>query len=192
MSKWHDTLFDAGLRTEFLANYGLSSAGAVALFLRRGNEPVSGRGAGRAHRGLVTTPILDLAKSAGVAYALTWQTYYDGSDFDNKAVYYYVPLPGHPEADNFRRFAGRSGGLLRRDSLPVAPARRERNADIRSRREAASSPRPRGQVSRFRRSQAAQTPPERGSSGGSFTVIVAAAEELPPSARTLASTTALG
>ncbi|WP_437914876.1 glycosyl hydrolase [Sorangium sp. So ce302] len=105
VSKWHDTLFDEGLRTEFLANYGLGSAGAVALSSAEVTSLFPDAGQGALTEDWYNTHLLDLAKSAGVAYALTWQTYYDGSDFDNKAVYYYVPFPGHPEADNFRRFA---------------------------------------------------------------------------------------
>ncbi|WP_437943848.1 hypothetical protein WMF27_04300 [Sorangium sp. So ce281] len=105
VSKWHDTLFDEGLRTEFLANYGLGAAGAVALSSAEVTSLFPDAGRGALTEDWYNTHLLDLAKSAGVAYALTWQTYYDGSDFDDKAVYYDVPFPGHPEADSFRRFA---------------------------------------------------------------------------------------
>lgn len=47
--------------------------------------------------------LLPLAKQAQVAYALTWQTYYDPTRHDH-AYYSYLPYPGHVAAAAFRRF----------------------------------------------------------------------------------------
>ncbi|WP_437999504.1 glycosyl hydrolase [Sorangium sp. So ce185] len=105
VSRWYDTLFDQGMKAEFLDNYGLSAASAVALSSTEVTSLFPDAGQGAVTEDWYNEHLLEIAKSAGVSYALTWQTYYDGSDFDDKAVYYYVPFPGHPEADNFRRFA---------------------------------------------------------------------------------------
>ncbi|WP_437757227.1 glycosyl hydrolase [Sorangium sp. So ce1389] len=105
VSRWYETLFDQGLQAEFLANYGLSAASDVVLSSAEVAGLFPGAGQGAVTEDWYNEHLLDLAKGAGVSYVLTWQTYYDGSDFDDKAVYYYVPFPGHPEAENFRRFA---------------------------------------------------------------------------------------
>ncbi|XXR89849.1 glycosyl hydrolase [Sorangium sp. So ce406] len=105
VSRWYDTLFDQGLKTDFLANYGLGSASAVMLSSAEVTGMFPGAEQGAPTEDWYNEHLLELAQSTGVAYALTWQTYYGGSDFDSTPVYYYVPFPGHPEAESFRRFA---------------------------------------------------------------------------------------
>ena len=54
--------------------------------------------------------LLPLAKEAKVAYAMVWQTYAQTSE----ESMYYVPFPGHPQAESFERFCRDSAvGLLR-------------------------------------------------------------------------------
>ncbi len=47
--------------------------------------------------------LLPLATKAKVAYALTWQTYFDPSRAEHD-YYSYVPYPGHVAARSFQRF----------------------------------------------------------------------------------------
>jgi len=91
-------LFDAVDRTALLRHFGLRAPGPIVV-----------RAAERAR--LMPAPgedwynqqLLPLAKAAKVAYALTWQTYYDPSRHDHY-YYSYVPYPGHVAAAAFRRF----------------------------------------------------------------------------------------
>lgn len=91
-------LFDPADRAALLRHFGLAAPGPVVL--------------DDAERAVVVPhPVEDwynqqllvLAKEARVAYALVWQTYHDASAKD-RYVYYYVPFPGHPDADSFQRF----------------------------------------------------------------------------------------
>lgn len=54
------------------------------------------------HDDWFTKVLLPIAKDAGVAYALVWQTYNAGGA---TYPYYFVPYPGHPAAADFQRFA---------------------------------------------------------------------------------------
>ncbi|KYF57259.1 hypothetical protein BE08_21285 [Sorangium cellulosum] len=105
VSRWHDTLFDQALKADFLASYGLGSASAVVLSPAEVAGLFPGAGQGALTEDWYNEHLLEIARGAGVSYVLTWQTYYDGSGFDDEPVYYYVPFPEHPEAENFRRFA---------------------------------------------------------------------------------------
>ncbi|AUX41138.1 hypothetical protein SOCE26_025450 [Sorangium cellulosum] len=105
VSEWHDKLFDQSLKAEFLSNYGLIGASAVALSAAEVAGMFPGAGQGKVTEDWYNEHLLEIAKSSGVSYVLTWQTYFHGEGADAKPSYYYVPFPGHPEEENFRRFA---------------------------------------------------------------------------------------
>jgi mannose/cellobiose epimerase-like protein (N-acyl-D-glucosamine 2-epimerase family) len=110
-------LFDPADRAELLRHFGLTVPGPVVL------------GAGE-RAAVVPRPVEDwynqqllvLAREAKVAYALVWQTYYDPTQSEHYA-YYYVPFPGHPEADGYKRFYADPATCFLRDGcgLEAAP-----------------------------------------------------------------------
>lgn len=91
-------LFDSVDRTALLRHFGLRAPGPIVV------RPAE-RGAvmPRPSEDWYGQQLLALAKQAHVAYALTWQTYYDPSRHDHY-YYSYVPYPGHVAAAAFRRF----------------------------------------------------------------------------------------
>jgi hypothetical protein len=96
----HDRLFHPEDRRALLEHFGLAAPGDVLL----GEEDVSRLfGAGAYTEDWFNRQLLPLAKGSRVAYALVWQTYFDPSQTDRQA-FHYVPYPGHPEAEGFRRF----------------------------------------------------------------------------------------
>jgi mannose/cellobiose epimerase-like protein (N-acyl-D-glucosamine 2-epimerase family) len=109
-------LFDPADRAALLRHFGLRAPGPVVLdaaeraaVLPHPPEDWYGR------------QLLPLARDAHVAYALVWQTYYDSAAKDHYA-YYYVPYPGHPEADSFRRFHADAATCFLRDACAVETA----------------------------------------------------------------------
>jgi hypothetical protein len=108
-------LFDPADRAALLRNFGLRAAGPVVF--------------GAAERAAVAPAatedwfnrqLLVLARQAKVAYALVWQTYYDAASSDHY-FYYYVPYPGHPEAEGFRRFHADPATCFLRDACALQP-----------------------------------------------------------------------
>jgi len=91
-------LFDPADRAALLRHFGLAAPGPVALDAAERAAVVP-----RPAEDWYNQQLLVLAREAHVAYALVWQTYRDGSAKD-RYVYYYVPYPGHPDADSFQRF----------------------------------------------------------------------------------------
>lgn len=91
-------LFDPVDRAALLRHFGLRAPGPIVV---RPSERAA----------VMPTPpedwynqqLLPLAKQAHVAYALTWQTYYDPSRAEHY-YYSYLPYPGHVAAAAFRRF----------------------------------------------------------------------------------------
>jgi len=91
-------LFDPADRAALLRHFGLAAPGPVVLDAAERAAVVP-----RPSEDWYNQQLLVLAKEARVAYALVWQTYHDASAKD-RYVYYYVPFPGHPDADSFQRF----------------------------------------------------------------------------------------
>jgi hypothetical protein len=91
-------LFDPADRAALLRHFGLEAPGAVTLDAAERAAVVP-----HASEDWYNQQLLVMAREAHVAYALVWQTYHDASAKD-RYVYYYVPFPGHPEADSFQRF----------------------------------------------------------------------------------------
>ena len=91
-------LFDPADRAALLRHFGLEAPGPVTLDAAERAAVVP-----RPSEDWYNQQLLVMARDAHVAYALVWQTYHDGAAKD-RYVYYYVPFPGHPEADNFQRF----------------------------------------------------------------------------------------
>ena len=91
-------LFDPADRAALLRHFGLAAPGPVALDAAERAAVVP-----RPSEDWYNQQLLALAKEAHVAYALVWQTYHDASATD-RYVYYYVPFPGHPDAESFKRF----------------------------------------------------------------------------------------
>lgn len=91
-------LFDSVDRTALLRHFSLRAPGPIVIRAaeRATVMPRSGED-------WYNQQLLTLAKQAHVAYALTWQTYYDPSRHDHY-YYSYVPYPGHVAAAAFRRF----------------------------------------------------------------------------------------
>jgi hypothetical protein len=91
-------LFDSADRTAFLRHFGLRAPGPLVI-------PPGERAAvmPRPNEDWYNRELLPLARRAQVAYALTWQTYYDPSRHDHY-YYSYVPYPGHVAAAAFKRF----------------------------------------------------------------------------------------
>ena len=93
-------LFDPADRAALLRNFGLRASGPIILSAAERAAVVPGRS-----EDWFNQQLLVLAKGAKVAYALVWQTYYDSAGKDKgHYFYYYVPYPGHPDADAYRRF----------------------------------------------------------------------------------------
>ncbi len=91
-------LFDPADRAALLRHFGLAEPGPVVLDAAERAAVLP-----RPAEDWYNHQLLALAKEAHVAYALVWQTYHDGNARD-RYVYYYVPFPGHPDADSFQRF----------------------------------------------------------------------------------------
>jgi hypothetical protein len=91
-------LFDPADRAALLRRYQLTTAGPVVLNVRERSEVVP-----KASEDWYGKQLLTLAKQAKVAYALVWQTYFDGSSNDQD-FYYFVPYQGHPEARSYQQF----------------------------------------------------------------------------------------
>ena len=109
-------LFDVVDRTALLRHFGLRAPGPItirpaerAALMPRPGEDWYGQ------------QLLPLAKEAKVAYALTWQTYYDPSRHDHY-YYSYVPYPGHVAAAAFRRFYDDPATCFLSDRCAIAPA----------------------------------------------------------------------
>ncbi len=96
-------LFDPADRAALLRHFGLSAPGPIILDAAERAAVVPSPA-----EDWFNQQLLVLAKEAKVAYALVWQTYYDGAATDDRNddryVYYYVPFPGHPDAASFQRF----------------------------------------------------------------------------------------
>lgn len=91
-------LFDPVDRTALLRHFGLRAPGPIVVLPSERAALMP-----RASEDWYNQQLLPLAKQAKVAYALTWQTYYDPSRHDHY-YYSYVPYPGHVDAAAFRRF----------------------------------------------------------------------------------------
>jgi hypothetical protein len=91
-------LFDPADRAALLRHFGLEAPGPVTLDAAERTAVVP-----RPSEDWYNQQLLVMAREAHVAYALVWQTYHDAAARD-RYVYYYVPFPGHPEADSFQRF----------------------------------------------------------------------------------------
>jgi mannose/cellobiose epimerase-like protein (N-acyl-D-glucosamine 2-epimerase family) len=109
-------LFDPADRTALLRHFGLAASGPVVLGAAERAAVVP-----RLPEDWFNRQLLPLAREAKVAYALVWQTYYDPAAKDHYA-YYYVPYPGHPEAQSFKWFYGDPATCFLRDACGVAPA----------------------------------------------------------------------
>ncbi|HEY4185904.1 MAG TPA: glycosyl hydrolase [Polyangia bacterium] len=91
-------LFDPGDRAALLRHFGLRAPGPVILRPTERTAVVA-----RGPEDWFNQQLLPLARQAKVAYALVWQTYYESS-WRDRYFFYYVPYPGHPAANGFRRF----------------------------------------------------------------------------------------
>jgi hypothetical protein len=109
-------LFDPVDRAALLRHFGLTESGPIVL--------------SAAERALVVPSVAEdwfnrqllvLAKEARVAYALVWQTYFDGIATGHY-FNYYVPYPRHPEARNFERFYADPASCFLRDACPRGPS----------------------------------------------------------------------
>jgi Glycosyl hydrolase family 26 len=109
-------LFDPVDRAALLRNFGLRASGPIVLGAAE-RDALPGVSEDWFNRQLLV-----LAKEAKVAYALVWQTYYD-STWSDHYFYYYVPYPGHPDADGYRRFHADEATCFLRDACAVEPPR---------------------------------------------------------------------
>ena len=102
-------LFDPMDRASLLRRYRLMAAAPVTLDRRELAEVVP-----QASEDWFNRQLLVLAREAGVAYVLVWQTYYKGAatdvDFSD-----FVPYPGHPEAPTYQRFYAAPATCFLRD-----------------------------------------------------------------------------
>ena len=115
-------LFDPSYRAALLRHFGLRVPGP--LMVRAGERAAV---MPKADEDWFNQQLLPLAKGAKVAYALTWQTYFDPSRHDHY-YYSYVPYPGHVSADFFRRFRDDPATCFLEDrcasvASPAAPGR---------------------------------------------------------------------
>jgi hypothetical protein len=108
-------MFDPADRAALLRHFSLPAAGPVAL-----SPAERAAVAPRAPEDWYNRQLLPLATEAKVAYALVWQTYYDPA-FTDRYLYYYVPYPGHPDADSFIRFHASPATCFLHDNCGVAP-----------------------------------------------------------------------
>jgi hypothetical protein len=109
-------LFDPADRARLLAHFGLRAPGPVVLGAAARAAVVP-----RLPEDWFNAQLLPLARDAHVAYALVWQTYYDPAVPD-RYPYYYVPYPGHPEAEPFQRFHADPATCFLRDACAAEPA----------------------------------------------------------------------
>ena len=109
-------LFDPLDRVALLRHFGLSASGPIVLSAAERTSVVPSVAEDWFNRQLLV-----LAKEARVAYALVWQTYYDGIATGHY-FNYYVPYPGHPEARNFERFYADPASCFLRDACPRGPS----------------------------------------------------------------------
>jgi mannobiose 2-epimerase len=109
-------LFDPTDRAALLRNFGLRAPGPVVVSAAERAAVLPS-----ASEDWFNQQLLILAKEAQVAYALVWQTYYDSARTD-RYFYYYVPYPGHPDADGFRRFHADPATCFLRDACAVEAA----------------------------------------------------------------------
>lgn len=112
-------LFDPSDRAALLRHFALGAPGPIVI--RPGERAAV---MPKADEDWFNQQLLPLAKTAKVAYALTWQTYYDPSRHDHY-YYSYVPYPGHVAAPAFQRFhddpvTGFLEALAAERSAPVA------------------------------------------------------------------------
>jgi len=103
-------LFDPADRAALLRHFGLRAPGPVVLGASERAAVANG-----APEDWFNRQLLPLAREAKVAYALVWQTYYD-STWRDRYLFYYVPYPGHPEAESFRRFHADPATCFLRDA----------------------------------------------------------------------------
>ncbi len=118
----HALLFSPEDRRQFLSELGLDAPADVRL--AEDEIATLFPNAGAYVEDWYNTQLLGLAKAAKVAYALVWQTYFGGSQAaPDTYPYYYVPFPGHPEAEGFLRFAHDPAVCLLDDGCGAQAAR---------------------------------------------------------------------
>jgi len=111
-------LFDPADRAALLRHFGLRAPGP--LVVRPAERPAV---MPRPTEDWYNQQLLPLAAQAHVAYALTWQTYFDPSRGANY-YYSYLPYPGHVAAPAFRRFHDAASTCFLSDGCGLAPAPR--------------------------------------------------------------------
>lgn len=109
-------LFDPADRAALLRHFGLSAPGPLVV---RPAERATVMP--RPAEDWYNQQLLPLAAQAHVAYALTWQTYFDPA---RSAHYYYsyLPYPGHVAAAAFRRFHDDPTTCFLSDGCALTPA----------------------------------------------------------------------